>query len=154
MCVCSRLLASPEKHKRTLSDTDNRCSKARRRAAIFVLMTSLPPLLVPVFMCWLGYSMEPASDCGGGGGGGLNPDTVLFCSSRCSGKRSYKTVCQPVLFALKFEIYLFSLSLSLSPSASLARFRLSLRACILFSHWLTSLPDSQAHCFIRSLPLA
>lgn len=24
-------------------------------------MTSLPPLLVPVFMCWLGYIIEPAS---------------------------------------------------------------------------------------------
>lgn len=73
------------KHERTPSDTDNHCSKARHRAAIFVLMTSLPSLLVPVFMCWLGYSIEPASDlqgcvyvcvCVGGGGSWTK---TLFC---------------------------------------------------------------------------
>lgn len=111
------------KHERTPSDTYNHCSEARHRAAIFVLMTSLPSLLVSVFMFWLGYSIEPASD-------------LQWCV--------FSVLYQPMFWqvflqnrlptcalAFKYEIYPFSLYLWSSLS-------LSLQPCILL-HWLTSL---------------
>lgn len=139
MCVVDWHL---RKHERTPSDTYNHCSEARHRAAIFVLMTSLPSLLVSVFMFWLGYSIEPASDlqwcvcvcvC------------FLFCTSQCSGKCSYKTVCQPVL------------SLSSMKSTHFPSICGALSVC-LYSHasFCIGLPAySQAHGFTHtvSMPL-
>lgn len=104
------------KHKRTPSDTDNHCSKARHRAAIFVLMTSLPSLLVPVFMCWLGYSIEPASDlqgcvCRGWGGGALFSFVAANVLASVLTKPS-ANLCS----RFQVGIYLFSLCLSFSLS--------------------------------------
>lgn len=82
--------------------------------------------------------------CGWGWGWGLNQDTVPFCSSQCSGKRSYKTVCQPMFLLLSLKSTCF-LSVFLSHSLSL-----SLQPCILL-HRLASLPDSQAHRFIQCI---
>lgn len=63
--VCVRVCVKPTgvsgKHERAPCDTDNGCSQARHRAAIFALMRSLPSLLAPVFMRCLGYVAEPAT---------------------------------------------------------------------------------------------
>lgn len=80
VCAVNRHL---RKLERAPSDTYNDCSKARHRAAIFVLTTSLPSLLASCFPALAGLRRACRAQ--------LRRGFVLW-QAKCS----YKTACQPV----------------------------------------------------------